>query len=399
MAVTTFIYTARSPLGKLIQGELEAANRDEAAQKLRRDGLQVLSVEEGEGDGDLFPRRIRRIDIVYVTNQLAIMVETGIMLAAALDGIASQEENPSLKALLLDLKQRVESGEDFSSALAHHPKHFDRTFVAMIRASEQTGMLGEMLNQISAYMRKELDTRSKVRAALAYPAVMAVVAVGVTVFLLAYILPKFTPLFERRGMKLPAPTIAVMRISDALTDYWYFWLAAAAALTAAFLLGRRTPRGRRWLDWCKIHAPVLGSLFRKVNISRSIRTLGVMVRSGVAMLDAIQLTAEVSNNYYYEQSWRRVQDEIRRGSQICDVLRTNPLFPRTLVQMIGAGEETGRLDDVLERVSDYYDREVETAIKSATSLIEPAMIVAMGVVVGGIGLGLLLPIFSLSRAV
>jgi type IV pilus assembly protein PilC len=395
----TFTYTARSPLGKLIQGELEAASRDEVAQKLRRDGLQVLAVEDVDGDGDLIPRRIRKSDIIYLTNQLAVMVDTGIMLSAALDGIARQEEHSALRAMLIDLKDHVESGEDFSAALARYPKHFDKTYVAMIRASEQTGKMGEMLTEIAAYLRKELDTRNKVRAALAYPAVMAVVATGVTVFLLTYILPKFEPLFKKKGVKLPGPTIAVMNISEVLINYWYFWLALVVGLLATYLFGRRTVRGRQILDWCKINMPVLGVVFRKVNISRSIRTLGTMVGSGVAMLEAIQLTADVSGNYYYEQSWRRVQEDIKRGNQICDVLRTNPLFPRTLVQMIGAGEETGRLADVLERVSDYYDREVEHAIKAATSLIEPAMIVAMGVVVGGIGMSLLLPIFSLSRAV
>lgn len=393
----TFTYTARNPLGKMIQGELDASTRDEAAQRLRRDGFQILALEEGAGDGDLFPRRVRKADIIYAASQLAIMVETGITLSAALTSIAEQEENPTLQAVLLDLKQRVENGEDFSAALAHHPKHFDRTFVAMIRASEQIGTLGEMLEQVSEYMRKEQETRNKVRAAMAYPAVMAVVAVGVTIFLLTYILPKFTPLFERKGVKLPLPTVVVMRASHVLLDYWYFWLAGVVALTAAYLFGRRTEQGRRILDACKIRLPVLGPMFRKVTISRSIRTLGTMIRSGVSMLDAIALTADVSGNYYYEQAWRHVQDEITRGSQVCEALRNNPLFPRTLVQMIGAGEETGRLDDVLTKVSNYYDREVETSLKAATSMIEPAMITVMGVVVGGIGMGLLLPIFSLSR--
>jgi type IV pilus assembly protein PilC len=393
----TFTYTARNSLGKTIQGEVDAVSRDEAAQKLRRDGFQAIEIEEGDEGFELFPKRVRRSDIIYVTNQLAIMVETGITLSAALGGICEQEENPTLKALLKDLKERVETGEDFSSALARHPKYFDRTFVAMIRASEQTGAMGEMLDQIAIYMRKEMETRGKVRGAMAYPTVMAVIAVGVTIFLLTYILPKFTPLFERKGIKLPLPTVVVMRVSNILLDYWYLWLAGVAAIVITYFAGRRTQRGRQVLDWIKLHLPILGGMFRKVNLSRSIRTLGTMIRSGVSMLDAIGLTAEVSGNYYYETAWRHVQAEITHGNQVCDALRNNPLFPRTLVQMIGAGEETGRLHDVLEKVSDYYDREVETSLKAATSLIEPLMITAMGFVVGGIGMGLLLPIFSLSR--
>jgi len=196
---------------------------------------------------------------------------------------------------------------------------------------------------------------------------------------------------------LPGPTRFMMATSDMLTQYWYAWLLAAATLVLGFIFGKRSEPGRKAWDWVKINAPIVGPLFRKVAISRSIRTLGTMIASGVSMLDAIRLSAEVTGNYFYEKLWLEVLDHVTCGKQICESLRGNPLFPPVLVQMIASGEETGKLDLVLERVSNYYDQEVEMSLKTATSLIEPLMITMMGFVVGGIGLSLLLPIFSLSR--
>jgi type IV pilus assembly protein PilC len=239
--------------------------------------------------------------------------------------------------------------------------------------------------------------KQRVRAALAYPSIMAVLAVGVTIFLLTFILPKFEPLFTRKGVKLPRPTIIMMAASDLLTNYWPAWIALAVALVVTYFVGRRTETGRKIIDWIMINLPIVGPMTRKITISRSIRTLGTMVASGVSMLESIKLTAEVSSNYYYEQVWLRVLSEITQGNRIVDSLRGEPLLPPMLVQMIGAGEETGKLDTVLAKVSGYYDREVETSLKATTSLIEPLMICAMGVVVGGIALGLLMPIFQLSR--
>lgn len=393
----TFQYKVRDPLGKVHEGELEATNQEDAAQKLRSEGFQVLKLEEDEELLNLLPRKIHKSDIIYIANQLAIMVDTGIPLSSALEGICSQEENPTLKKLLLDIKSRVEGGEDFSSALASYPKYFDKTFVSLIKASEQTGSMGPMLERIAEYLRKELDTRNKVRAALSYPVVMMVLALGVTIFLLTFVMPKFAPLFSRKGVKLPKPTVVMISVSQCLIEYWWAWLIGAAALVIGFLIFRSTQTGRKYLDWSKIRIPILGSMFRKVIISRSIRTLGTMIGSGVSMLDAIQLCGDVSGNYYYERAWKYVLDEITKGNRISDALSGNDLFPATLVQMIGAGEETGKLDYVLDKVSVYYDREVENSLKTATSLIEPIMITVMGVIVGGIAMSLLLPIFSLSR--
>ncbi len=393
-----FLYKARDPLGHVFDGQLCASSADEATQRLRRDGFHVLEInEEGADFSAIFGRRISKTDIIYVTSQLAIMVETGITISQALETIAEQEDNPNLRRVLSDLKQGVESGEDLSAALARHPKHFDKVYVSLIRASEATGALDEMLDRIANYMGKQQETRRKVRSALAYPAAMLVIAIGVTVFLLTYIMPKFEPLFNRPGAKLPKSTKVLMAVSQAMIAHWYFWLAGVAALVVGIYFFRRSIVGRRAIDYAKINLPIFGQLFRKVAISRSISTLGTMLASGVALLDALKLCADVAGNVHYQEMWLNVKDEVTTGREIWESLTGNPLMPPMLVRMISSGEDTGKLAPILGRVSSYYDNEVDTSIKTATSLIEPIMIAVMGVVVGGIAMSLLLPIFSLSK--
>jgi type IV pilus assembly protein PilC len=394
----TFAYQASDPLGEVVEGTLEVGSREEAISRLKREGLNVLELEEQAASFDLMPRGVRQSEIIFTTNQLAVMVDTGITLSQALGSIADQEANPALRKLLLDLKSSVEAGDDFSTALSRHPKHFDKTYISLIKASEQTGTLGAMLDTVAIYLRSQLETRQKIRAAMAYPGVMAVLAVGVTVFLLTYILPKFEPLFSRKGIKLPSVTIFMMSASNVLLNYWPYWIAGTIAVILTYVFGRKTEPGRKILDWLKINFPIVGNMTRKVTLSRCVRTLGTMVASGVSMLEAIKLTAEVSSNWYYEQAWLRVLDEVTQGQRISESLQEErDLFPSTLVQMIDAGEETGKLDVVLGKVSSFYDKEVETSLKATTSMIEPLMICAMGVIVGTIALGLLLPIFQLSR--
>ena len=397
MTTFNFAYKVRDVKGKASEGKLEAASREEAAAKLRKDGLQIVDLTEEAEGLELFPKRIKQSDVIFLTSQLAIMVDTGISLSVAIESIAAQETNKTLKKVLLDLKNRVEGGEDFSAALSRHSQYFDKTYISLIKASEHTGTLGEMLENIADYLRKQLETRQKVKAAMAYPGIMLTLAVGVTIFMLTYVLPKFAPLFSRKGMKLPLTTKVLMAASDSLLHYWYLWVLGIAALIVAYVFGSKTEAGRKFLDKVKLNLPIIGQLTRKIIISRSMRTLGTMIGAGVSMLDAIRLAAEVSGNIYYEQIWMHVLEQITQGKRIAESLAGNKLFPSTLVQMISSGEETGKLDKVLAKVSVYYDREVESSIKAATSIIEPILIVCMGGVVGSIAMGLLLPIFQLSK--
>lgn len=362
----------------------------------RKDAARVQASDDKPPPA-LIPHRIRKDQLLNVTTQLAVMTDTGITLSSALNGIAEQEANPSLKTVLEDLRKSVESGESFSEALAKHPKHFDITYLSLVRASESSGTLAEMLDRIAEYQTREMETRGKVQAAMMYPAVMAVLSIGVCVFLLTYIFPKFTPLFARRGAALPLPTRIMMTISDTMLNYWYLWLLGVALAIAALVAAKMTARGRQAWDGLKIHLPLFGPMIRKVIIGRSIRTLGTMLAAGVPTLDALRLCGEICANFYYQRLWKHVSDKVTEGSAICAALTGTPLLPRTLIQMISAGEETGKLDTVLERVSRQYDKEVENAVKAMTSLIEPLMMCVMGVIVGGIAMALMLPIFSLTQ--
>ncbi len=391
-----YAYRARDVLGKIIEGTIDAANPAEVAQNLRRDGMTVIEVTEDLGES-LFGGRISKREIVFITTQLAIMVDTGITLSSALDGLLAQEKNQKLRRVLGDLKRDVEGGSDFSSALEKHPQYFDRTYIALVRASEASGQLGEMLERIAEYLRRNLENRAKVRASMAYPAVICVLAIAVTIFLLTFVMPKFTPLFSRQGMDLPKMTVFMMHLSKTLTEYWYAWIGGTIASVTGLVWWLRTEQGHRAWDATLIRLPILGPLFRKIILSRSISTLGTMIAAGVSTLEALRLCGESAGNSLYRDLWNDVRERVTTGQQICESLAIHPLVPPTLVQMISSGEQSGRLDQVLLKVSSFYDREVETQLKTATSLIEPVMIGLMGLIVGTIALSLLLPIFSLSR--
>jgi type IV pilus assembly protein PilC len=392
-----FAYRARDPLGKIIEGTLAAASAADVTQELRREGLTVIEVQEENPVGPLFGGRITRKEIVIVTTQLSVMVETGITLSSALEGLIVQEKNLKLKTVLNDLKSQVEGGSDFSAALEKHPECFDKTYLALVRASEASGALGEMLDKISEYLRRSMDNRAKVRSSMAYPSVIGVLAVGVTIFLLTYVMPKFTPLFERQGIELPTVTIIMMKVSKTMTLYWYAWILGVIGAVGGSIWWLKTDQGRRAWDTTMISLPLLGPLFRKIILSRSVSTLGTMIASGVSTLEALRLCGEAAGNMLYSEMWLDVREKVTTGQQIWESMSGNPLVPGTLVQMISSGEQSGRLDFVLHKISSFYDREVETSLKTVTSMIEPLMIAVMGVVVGTIGLSLMLPIFSLSR--
>jgi type IV pilus assembly protein PilC len=402
--MANFQYRVSDGAGETRTGVMEATNVAEALRKLRRDGNYVLAIdsateEKGSDDAGLIPRRVTRREVIYVTSELAVMVDTGIPLSTALANILEQAENPSLARVLRDLKASVEAGDDFSNALARHPKLFDKTFVQLVKASEASGSLGSMLDQIVERARRELESEGKVRTALAYPLVMLVASIAASVFLLAYVFPKFTPIFKGRGVTLPAPTRVMIALSDMLTGYWYLLLAAAGLLAAGWIWFTRSELGHYAADNLKLNMPVMGTMFRKAAISRSIRTLSTMLSSGVPMLQAIRHCGQVSGNVIYEQDWNKIAEGVTEGQQIHECMQPIPRFPRALVQMIAAGEKTGRLSSVLNRLSDFYDRELENAIKTTTTMIEPIMVCFMGVVVGSIAMALLLPIFTLSRHV
>jgi len=338
-------------------------------------------------------------DILSFTKQLSVMIKAGISLQESLESIGSENKNEKFKKVILDLKQRIEAGESFSQALREHSEVFSNLYINMVGAAEVSGSLSGMLEKLSAYLDQEAETRSQVRGAMVYPIIIAVMAVCVTVFLLTFVLPRFTAIFKGKEHLLPKPTLLLMGTSAFLRHYWFFVVPAIGGAIAGFLYFIRTEVGRYWWDQTKLRLPLLKILCRNLYITRSLHTMGVLVRAGVPILNTILITAQIAGNTLYKDMWLAVHEDIRQGGKIATSLRRFTLMPVNVVQMIKSGEDSGTLSEVLRDVSDFYARELKTVIKTVTSMIEPIMIVVMGLLVGFIAMSIILPIFKMSSAV
>ena len=340
-----------------------------------------------------------RKDILNFTNQLAVMVRAGISLQDSLESIAEQNSNQKFRAVIIDLKNRIEAGQSFSQALSEHPQVFTNLYINMVAAAEVSGSLSSMLQKLAEYLDSEAETRSQVRGAMVYPVIIAVMAVSVTIFLLCFVLPRFTAIFSGKEHLLPTPTKILMASSAFLRGYWYFILPGVGAFIWAFWFLIGTTGGRLWWDKTKLVLPLIKTLCRSLYITRSLHTMGVLIRSGVPILNTINITAQIAGNVLYKAMWLGVHEEVRQGKKIASSLAQYSLMPGNVVQMIRSGEDSGTMGDVLRDVSDYYARELKTIIKTVTSMIEPIMICVMGVLVGFIAMSIILPIFRMSSLV
>jgi type II secretory pathway component PulF len=346
-------------------------------------------------------------DILHFTNQLSVMIRAGISLLDALESIAQQCEKQKFKVILLDLKAQIESGQSFSQALAEYPKVFSNLYINMVGAAEASGSLSEMLQKLAEYLDREAETSSQVKSACVYPIIIAVMAVSVTVFLLVFVLPRFTLVFAGKEHLLPLPTKALIAISSFLRNYWYLHIPAFGAALWGFWYFVRTSLGKAWWDRMKLVLPLIKTLCRCLYITRSLHTMGVLSRAGVPILNTISITAQISGNSFYKEMWLKVHEDVRQGKKIADSLRghikgagrRSGLMPSDVVQMIRSGEDSGTMSEVLRDISEYYSRELKTIIKTVTSMIEPIMIVLMGVLVGFIAMSIILPIFKMSSLV
>jgi len=340
-----------------------------------------------------------RKDILNFTNQLAVMVRAGISLQDSLESIAKQEEKKKFKVIITDLKNQIEAGQSFSQALAEHPQVFSNLYINMVAAAEISGSLSGMLQKLAEYLDGEAETRSQVRGAMVYPIIIAVMAVAVTIFLLCFVLPRFTAIFAGKEHLLPGATKILMASSAFLRSYWFFIIPAVGGMFGGFLYFISTNVGRLWWDKTKLVLPLIKTLCRSLYITRSLHTMGVLMRAGVPILDTISVTAQISGNVLYKDMWLGVYADVRQGKKIASSLNRYNLMPSNVVQMIRSGEDSGTMSDVLRDVSDYYARELKTVIKMVTSMIEPIMIVVMGVLVGFIAMSIILPIFKMSSLV
>ena len=340
-----------------------------------------------------------RKDILNFTNQLAVMIRAGISIQDTLEAIAEQNDNQKFRKVIFDLKRQIESGQSFSQALAEYPEVFSNLYINMVAAAEVSGSMSSMLQKLAEYLDREAETRSQIKGAMVYPIIIAVMAILVTIFLLCFILPRFTAIFAGKENLLPAPTKILMATSAFLRGYWYLILPAFAAAIWGFLYFINTSSGRLWWDKTKLVLPLIRTLCRNLYITRSLHTMGVLLHAGVPILNTLSITAQIAGNTLYKDMWLAVYENVRQGKKIASSLFQYNLMPSGVVQMIRSGEDSGSISEVLGDVSEYYARELKTIIKTVTSMIEPIMIVMMGFVVGFIAMSIILPIFKMSRVV
>ncbi len=338
-------------------------------------------------------------DILNFTNQMAVMVRAGISLQDSLESIAEQTKNQKFKAVIIDLKNQIEAGQSFSQALAEHPTIFSNLYINMVAAAELSGSLSEMLQKLLEYLDSEAETRSQVKGAMVYPIIIAFMAVSVTLFLLCFVLPRFTAIFAGKEHLLPTPTKILMASSVLIRSYWFVLIPAIGAAIWGFWLVIGTKSGRLWWDKTKLTLPLIRTLCRNLYITRSLHTMGVLTRAGVPILNTISITAHISGNSLYKNMWLSVHEDVRQGKKIAGSLFRYNLMPTSVVQMIKSGEDSGTISDVLRDLSVYYARELKTIIKTVTSMIEPLMIIMMGFLVGFIAMSIILPIFKMSSVV
>ena len=402
-------YQVRTSAGQVQVGVLSAESVSTAATILRNQGAHVLAINPVaasisrsqliERIRNLNSGKISQKHVLDFTTQLAVMIRAGINLRASLDGIAEQTEHAGFRRIISSLKSDVESGKQFSDAIARHPKLFNPLYINMVRASEMSGSFSRMLDRIASYIAQEIETRKMVIGASIYPAVIGTMAVGVTVFLLVFVLPKFYMVFQGKEDVLPWATKFLMGVSEFFVANWPYIVGVVISSAIGLFIFAKTEVGGLFFDKGKLTVPVLKAMFRSLYISRSLQTMGQLINAGVPMLDTIAITGEVSGNRLYQSMWRKVYTSVKQGRKIVAPLQKTRLLPRSVVQMMSAGEESGKLGEVLDEVSVFYTKQLKDQIKAVTALIEPLMIIVMGAIVGFIAMAVILPIFKMSQIV
>ena len=399
----TFSYKARNEHGSAVAGTIDAESQGDAMAMLRRDGMTVTDIKVGTAPIDTeaikvrqASKQVKREEVIAYANQLGVMLETGVPLSDALGAYIKQARGGGLKKIVAVIDDRVTGGMALSEALKEFPRVFPAMMINLVRASEASGTMAEMLGRVAGYMERERKTVNQIRGALTYPLVMVGVALAVTGFLVVWVLPRFAKIYESKEASLPALTKIVLGLSNFVQTHWMGVLMALAGIVFFFTWARMTTWGKRGIDWMKIKLPVIGPMFTAFYLSRATRTLGTLLTSGVQLLEAVDIVRGVTNNAYWDDLWRDVEAALTGGRELASVIEDAPLFPPAAAQMIAAGERTGRLPQVLDRIATTAEEDLDQAIKTATQLIEPAMIVFMGLTIGGIAMALLLPIFSIS---
>lgn len=398
----TYIYKARDATGKLVKGTMDAATKEELTEKLNRMGYMITRVTEalpGIRIDSVFDKlkRISAEDMIIFNVQLANMINSGIPILVCLDTLDKQIENKNLRDAVGSVKRNLEAGDSFSQALAKHPRVFPKLFISMVKTGEASGKLDTVLTRFAEFTEKQEDLRQKIRGALFYPAILLFAGIAVTLFIVTTIIPQFAEIFMKVGITLPAPTLILYRIGMGLKRYWYLLAIFTIIGTTGVKYYIRTASGRFNFDRFRLRLPVLGSLFRKVAISRFSRTLATLVSSGVSILVSLDITKEVMGNEVLARVVGNARSSVEKGESIAESLKISEEFPPDTVQMISVGEETGDLEGMLNKISDFYNMSLGYTIKKLTTVIEPLFLVIMGGMVGFIMASMLLPMFDMVK--
>jgi len=393
-----FKYKARNPEGRVLEGTIEAETEDQGRAVLRGRKLAIMEIGQAKGRG-FFSRgpRVKSKDIVLFSRQLATMVSSGLALPQAIGIIAEQSDSKAFRGVLLQVRDDVTSGNSFPEALAKHPTAFNQLYVNMVKSGDIGGNLDIILDRLSGFLEKAEVLRNKVKAAMMYPIVITAVMLGVVVFLLIAVVPTFKDVFSSMGAQLPGPTLAVIFMSEFIQKQFMVLIGGSIAAGVAFNMFVKTEAGARSWDAFLLKLPVVGSLLRRIAVSRFARTLSTLLGSGVPILDGLEIVAKTAGNKIIEEAIFTARGKIREGEEIAAPLKATGVFPPMVIQMISAGQETGKLDAMLAKIADFYDQEVDTAVEGMLKLIEPLLIVVLAIVVGSFVLAMYMPMFAMSQ--
>ncbi len=397
----SFTYVAReSSSGREIRSTLDAQTEQAAIVSLLHRNLLVVSIQEKVGKkGKTAGGKVALADLVVFTRQLATMIDAGLAMVQSLQALAEQTTNKVMRDTIKDVCARVEGGDSFSEALKKHPKVFIKLYVAMVGAGERGGLLAEILARLATYLENTARLRKKVKSAMMYPAAVTTIAIGITIFLLIKVVPVFAEVYRGFGSKLPGPTQALIDLSNFVKSYILYILPAMVGLVYGWLAYIKTKTGREFWDRTRLRMPIFGVIAHKICLARFTRTFASLIRSGVPILEVLGIVSNTVGNVIMEKAVRTAAGDIERGESISTALAKHPIFPSMIIRMITAGEQTGKIEQMLERISDFLDEEVETTLSGLTSLIEPLLIVFLGFTVGGIAICMFLPIFKMSEII
>lgn len=394
----TYVYKVKDRLGKEITGAIEAESQSAVAGKLRQMGYIVLDISEKKETFSIslpgLKKKVKLKDLTVFSRQFATMINSGVSITRALAILAEQSENPTLSAVITQMQKDVEGGLSLSEALAKQEKIFPPIFVNMARAGEAGGILDEVLLRIADHFEREANLRGRVKSALTYPVAVFFFAITIAFVMITFIVPVFSNMFATLGGDLPGPTRLLVNLSNFIRTKWYLLLGSAVGFFYIIKAVKRSPSGKYFFDKVKLKLPVLGPLTRKLSIAKFSRTLGTLISSGVPILQSMDIVADTAGNAIVTKAVKDSRASIKEGESISKPLGVSGVFPPMVVQMIAIGEETGALDTMLKKISDFYDEEVGATVDALTSLLEPILMVFMGVMIGGIVISLYLPMFS-----